>query len=79
VVVADGPVGSRHDVVSALEAICRFYRTHEPSSPIPLLLERARRLVDKSFVELVEDLTPDGLGQLHLLRGPHANQNNNAE
>jgi type VI secretion system protein ImpA len=79
VVVADGAVGSRPDVVSALEAICRFYRTHEPSSPIPLLLERARRLVDKSFVELVEDLTPDGLGQLHLLRGPHANQNNNAE
>jgi type VI secretion system protein ImpA len=73
-----GPVNSRADVVSALEAICRFYRTHEPSSPIPLLLERARRLVDKTFLELVEDLTPDGLAQLHLLRGPQANSETNA-
>jgi type VI secretion system protein ImpA len=68
-------VASRADVIRALEAICGFYRTHEPSSPIPLLLERARRLVDKSFLELVEDLTPDGLGQLNLLRGSAAQQN----
>jgi type VI secretion system protein ImpA len=72
-------VGSRVDVARALEEICRFYRAHEPSSPIPLLLERARRLVDKSFAELVEDLMPEGMGQLELLRGSRNNSSNPAE
>ena len=48
-----------------IDEICSYYAQYEPSSPVPLLLQRARRLVNKSFVEILEDLAPDGLNQLH--------------
>jgi type VI secretion system protein ImpA len=62
-------IGSRADVTRALDALCAWYATHEPSSPVPLLLQRARKLVDKSFIELLQDLAPDGLGQLAQVSG----------
>jgi type VI secretion system protein ImpA len=69
---AYGSIRSRADVVAMLDRLCTYYAQHEPASPIPLLLQRARRLVDKSFVELLEDLAPDGLAQLARASGiPH--------
>jgi type VI secretion system protein ImpA len=56
-----GVVKSRQDAVRALEAIAAFYRQAEPSSPIPLLLERAKRLVSKDFLEVLADIAPDAL------------------
>lgn len=66
---ASGEIRSRDDVVRLLERIARYYETHEPSSPIPLLLERAKRLVYSSFLELMTDLAPDALPQIENLRG----------
>jgi type VI secretion system protein ImpA len=57
-----GVVKSRQDAIRALEAITAFYRQAEPSSPIPLLLERAKRLVSKDFLEVLADIAPDALG-----------------
>lgn len=69
---ASDTIASRADVVHMLDRLCTYYAQHEPASPIPLLLQRARRLVDKSFVELLEDLAPDGLAQLARASGiPH--------
>jgi type VI secretion system protein ImpA len=56
-----GVVKSRQDAIRALEAITTFYRQAEPSSPIPLLLERAKRLVSKDFLEVLADIAPDAL------------------
>lgn len=64
-----GEIRSRDDVVHLLDRITRYYETHEPSSPLPLLLERAKRLVYANFVELVTDLAPDALPQVENLRG----------
>jgi type VI secretion system protein ImpA len=64
----DGVAG-RADVVRMLDLLCSYYIEHEPASPVPLLLQRARRLVDKTFVELLQDLAPDGLGQLSKASG----------
>lgn len=60
----DGAIASRADVVRTLDRLCTYYAEHEPSSPVPLLLQRARRLVDKNFVDLLRDLAPEGLAQL---------------
>lgn len=69
---ASGTISSRADVVQLLDRLCAYYAQHEPASPIPLLLQRARRLVDKNFVELLQDLAPDGLAQLGRASGiPH--------
>lgn len=64
-----GEIRSRDDVVRALDRICAWFERNEPSSPVPLLLVRAKRLTNKSFVEIVRDLAPDGLGQVEMIRG----------
>lgn len=58
-----GAIGSRHDAIAALDAVADFFRRHEPSSPVPLFVERAKRLVSKDFLEVLEDIAPDGLAQ----------------
>ena len=64
-----GEINTREDVVDALDRICRYYDTHEPSSPIPLLLKRARRLVAKDFLEIIKDISPDALAAVNNLGG----------
>jgi type VI secretion system protein ImpA len=61
-VVAVGTVQSRQDATRALDAVAAFFRANEPSSPIPLLLERAKRLVAKDFLEVLAELAPEALG-----------------
>lgn len=56
-----GAVKSRQDAVRALDAVADYFRRNEPSSPIPLLIERAKRLVAKDFLEVLADIAPDAL------------------
>jgi type VI secretion system protein ImpA len=64
-----GEVRSRADVTRALDRICDYYRRTEPASPIPLLLERARRLIDKDFMAILRDLTPGGVSEAEIFVG----------
>jgi type VI secretion system protein ImpA len=64
-----GTIQSRADVVKALDLICDYYRQNEPSSPVPLIIQRAQRLVDKDFMTIMSDLTPDALTQLQVITG----------
>jgi type VI secretion system protein ImpA len=64
-----GEIASREDVVRALDKICAYYARHEPSSPLPLLLERCKRLVSMSFMDIVRDIVPDAMSQLELIAG----------
>jgi len=59
--VGVGAIRSRQDATRALDAVAAFFRTNEPSSPIPLLLERAKRLVAKDFLEVLAELAPEAL------------------
>jgi type VI secretion system protein ImpA len=62
-VIAVGSIKSRQDAIRALDAAAEFFRRNEPSSPIPLFLERAKRLVSKDFLEVLADIAPDALPQ----------------
>jgi len=64
-----GSIQSRADVIRALDLICDFYRHNEPSSTVPLILQRAQRLVDKDFISIMSDLTPEALQQLQIITG----------
>jgi type VI secretion system protein ImpA len=64
-----GPVRSREDATRALDAVSEFFRHQEPSSPIPLFLERAKRLVSKGFLEVLADIAPDALAQARAAGG----------
>lgn len=66
---ATGEIRSRADVVRALDKICEYYSRFEPSSPLPLLLGRAKRLATKSFLDIVKDLSPEALAQIRALGG----------
>ena len=65
-----GDIASREDVARALDRVCDYYRRHEPSSPVPLLLERAKRLATMDFMSIVQDLAPSGLPEVEAIRGP---------
>ncbi|MDB6066619.1 MAG: hypothetical protein JWR26_2827 [Pedosphaera sp.] len=71
----DGTVRSREDVVSMLDQICDFYKRSEPSSPVPLILKRAQRLARMSFIEIMNELTPEALSQLRVITGTDPSEN----
>ena len=60
---------TRADALRLLDLACQYYRRCEPSSPLPLLVERARRLADKNFLDILRDLAPDGLVQAQTVVG----------
>jgi type VI secretion system protein ImpA len=67
-------IGSREDVVRVLDALCEYYRRNEPSSPVPLLLQRARRLATKDFLDIMRDLVPEAMDKLASIKGPDTDE-----
>ena len=66
---APGAIGTRDDAVRALDAVAAFFRSNEPSSPVPLFIERAKRLVGKDFLTVLEDVIPDSVPQAKSVGG----------
>jgi type VI secretion system protein ImpA len=58
-----GPIRTRQDAIRALDAVASYFRQQEPSSPVPLFIDRAKRLVAKDFLEVLADVVPDALAQ----------------
>ncbi len=69
---ASADINNRDDVLRQLQHILDYYTQHEPSSPVPVLLNRARQLVSADFAAIVRNLIPDGMSQFENLRGPDA-------
>jgi type VI secretion system protein ImpA len=51
-------VGSRAQALAMLESVQRYFRHTEPSSPVPMLCERARVLAERDFMGVLEDVLP---------------------
>lgn len=62
-------IRSREDVASALDEIVRYFEANEPTSPVPLLLNRAKRWVSMDFLAILEDFSPDAAREAEKLRG----------
>lgn len=67
-----GEINSRDDVLRSLDRLLAYYSRYEPSSPLPVLLNRAKHLVNADFATIVRNLIPDGLSQFENLRGPES-------
>ncbi|MEJ1336052.1 MAG: type VI secretion system protein TssA [Candidatus Sedimenticola sp. (ex Thyasira tokunagai)] len=65
-----GQINSRQDVARVLDKITDYYTQYEPTSPVPLLISRVRRLVHMDFMEIMKNLAPDGISQVEMIRGP---------
>lgn len=66
---APGEIASARDVERALEAIIRYYERAEPSSPVPIILGRAKRLIGADFMTIVNDIAPGGADNVRLVGG----------
>jgi type VI secretion system protein ImpA len=49
---------SRGQALALLESVQRYFRYTEPSSPVPMLCERARALAERDFMGVLEDVLP---------------------
>jgi type VI secretion system protein ImpA len=56
----DFSVESRAQALGLLTKVASFFRTAEPSSPIPFLADRARDLAQRDFLSLLDDVLPEG-------------------
>jgi type VI secretion system protein ImpA len=62
-------VASREDVLQSFDDVCAYYARVEPSSPVPLLLQRCRRLIPLSFADALKELVPESLAALQKITG----------
>lgn len=67
-----GEVRTRDDVIRVLDKVLEYFARHEPSSPVPLLVRRAQGLVNRGFVDIIRDLSPQSLEHLKLIGGADA-------
>jgi type VI secretion system protein ImpA len=68
-VALTGEISSRADVVRVLDKICEYYARFEPASPVPIFMQRAKRLVTMNFVDLIRDLAPDAMARIDVFTG----------
>jgi type VI secretion system protein ImpA len=66
-----GQVSNRADAILAIDRVVEYFQKNEPSSPVPILLGRAKKLIAMDFMEVLRDLTPDAVDQAqHILGSP---------
>ena len=53
-----GQINTRRDVERCLDLVIDFYERTEPSSPIPHLARRMRKMVPMNFMQLMEEIAP---------------------
>ena len=64
-------IHNRNDVGRAIDEICRYFDRYEPTSPVPFLLLRAKKLLTMNFMEILRDMTPDAVNQAENICGVH--------
>jgi type VI secretion system protein ImpA len=64
-----GAIASQRDVEMTIDRILAYYATHEPSSPLPILLHRAKRLVGADFMTIMKDIAPRGIEEAMVVGG----------
>ncbi len=52
-------ITSREEALHELDRLAEYFRRTAPGSPVPLLLERARRLIAVEFVDVLADMPVD--------------------
>ena len=66
---APGEINSREDAMKMLDRVTEYFNKNEPSSPVPLLVQRAKRLVSQDFTSILKDLAPGGLKEFEVISG----------
>ncbi|HEX7690443.1 MAG TPA: type VI secretion system protein TssA [Burkholderiaceae bacterium] len=64
-----GGLASRADAVRILQQVAEFLRKAEPSSPAPMFVDRAIKLLQMDFNAIVRELMPDSKDRIEMLGG----------
>jgi type VI secretion system protein ImpA len=64
-----GGLASRADAVKILQQVAVFLRKAEPSSPAPMFIDRAIKLLQMDFNSIVKELMPDSKDRIEMLGG----------
>ncbi len=62
-------LASRADAVRILQQVATYLRKSEPSSPAPMFVERAIKLLQMDFAAIVKELMPDSRDRIEMLGG----------
>lgn len=65
-----GELRTREDAKRILEQVCVFLERTEPSNPAPILIRRARALLDRGFFDIIQNVAPEALVEIQKLAGP---------
>ncbi len=69
-VAQPGEIRNRADVCRTIDQLIRFYRRTEPTSPVPYLLNRAKRVAMMDFIEIVREFRLNGSPSIDDVFGP---------
>ncbi len=64
-----GGLASRADAVRILQQVAEFLRKSEPSSPAPMFVDRAVKVLQMDFNAIVKELMPDSQRHIEMLGG----------
>jgi type VI secretion system protein ImpA len=64
-----GAIETAQDARRALDAVIAYFHRYEPSSPVPIILKRAKRLVGADFMTVMKDLAPAGVESVRQIGG----------
>ncbi|MCX7068692.1 MAG: type VI secretion system protein TssA [Methylococcales bacterium] len=70
-----GSINSNQDVIKTLNLVCDYYKKNEPSSPVPLFIDRAIKMVGKSFMDVLKDIAPTGVDEAKIIFGKQHDEN----
>lgn len=62
-------IHTREDALKAIELVCDYLERTEPTNPAQLLLRRARKLINKNFLQLMRELAPDAINEVARIMG----------
>jgi len=71
---ARGEIQSRQDALQTLDRVIRFLEQTEPGNPAPLLIDRAKKLIGVSFLEIMANLAPGALDTIENVTGKRSSE-----
>lgn len=66
---------NRAEALLLLRKGAEYFRSEEPTSPVPYLVERALRLSEMNFMDLLADIAPDALSRGRDILGVYSDEN----
>lgn len=67
-----GEIATRQDALQMLDRVIDYLRRAEPGNPAPLLIERAKKLIGVSFLDIIANLAPDAMNTIEHVTGARA-------